>query len=270
MPAPPPDRPSDWIAVRDVSMAYGAKGGGTLALTDTSLTIAKGEFVAVVGPSGCGKSSLLKLVSGLHAPRHGTVTIAGAPVTGPLKMCGMAFQNPMLLPWRNTLRNVVLPLELAEPHASQWRTRRAEFEDRARHLLRQVGLAGFEDKYPWELSGGMQQRTALCRALIHAPEMLLLDEPFAALDPFTREELWGLLQGLWLETRPTVVLVTHDLREALYLADTVYVFSPRPGRVVSRTVVDLPRPRRLADTFRPEFTEMMRALREQIMPGSLA
>lgn len=255
------------IRITGASLAYGGTSG-TLALADTDLEIRDGEFVAVVGPSGCGKSSLLKLVSGLHPPLKGSVKVGGRPVTGPLRICGMAFQNSTLLPWRTSIDNVLLPLEIVEPHAARFRRHRSEYEAQAREMLRSVGLAGFESKYPWELSGGMQQRTSLCRALIHAPKLLLLDEPFAALDPFTREELWDVVQNLWIERKPTVILVTHDLREAVYLADTIYVISPRPGRVLSRTEVDLPRPRRLADTFEPNFIELVHALREQIATGS--
>jgi NitT/TauT family transport system ATP-binding protein len=251
------------IRLERASLTYGGPDG-VVALVDTSLEVAAGELVAVVGPSGCGKSSLLKLVSGLHPAASGSVHVAGRPVTGPLKICGMAFQNAMLLPWRTTMRNVLLPLEIVDSHARRFRRHRAEYEAQARQLLVTVGLAGFEDKFPWQLSGGMQQRASLCRALIHSPELLLLDEPFGSLDPFTREELWDVVQDLWLERRPTVILVTHDLREAVYLADTVYVISARPGRVLSRTTIDLPRPRRLADTYRPEFIDWSHALREQI------
>ena len=194
--------------------------------------------------------------------------MAGVPVDGPLKICGMAFQNAMLLPWRTTLSNVLLPLEIVEPFASQFRQQKQQFIARTRALLGAVGLAGFEDHYPWQLSGGMQQRGSLCRALIPEPQQLLLDEPFGALDPFTREELWDVLQNLCMEKRPTVMLVTHDLREAVYLADTIYVFSARPGRILSRTSVNLPRPRCLEDTFRPEFTEITHALRAQIARGT--
>ncbi len=253
-----------FVVIDQVSLVYGKDGAGTLALQDASLTINRGEFVAVVGPSGCGKSTLLKLVSGLHLPTRGTVHVAGQAVTKPLKICGMAFQNATLLPWRTTLDNVLLPLEIVEPHASEFRRNRDKYVAHAKKLLATVGLAGFEDKYPWQLSGGMQQRSSLCRALIHDPDLLLLDEPFGALDAFTREDLWSILQTLWLEKRPTVILVTHDLREAVYLADTVYVISARPGRVVSRTTIDLPRPRTLEDTFKPEFMEMAHALRDQI------
>lgn len=251
------------IKLAGASLAYGG-AGGLIALADTDLTIDKGEFVAVVGPSGCGKSSLLKLVSGLHPPLLGTVEVNGQLVTGPLRICGMAFQNSTLLPWRTTIDNVLLPLEIVEPHAKRFRRHRDEYHAQARALLEAVGLAGFEDKYPWQLSGGMQQRTSLCRALIHSPQLLLLDEPFAALDPFTREELWDVVQNLYVEHKPTVILVTHDLREAVYLADTIYVISPRPGRVLSRTEIALPRPRRLQDTYEPHFIELVHSLREQI------
>jgi NitT/TauT family transport system ATP-binding protein len=260
----PQDDP--FVEVDNVMLRYGGDKVGTVALTDTSLSIAEGEFVAVVGPSGCGKSSLLKLVSGLQLPISGSVRVAGAPVTGPLKICGMAFQNATLLPWRTTLANVLLPLEIVEPYASHFRSNRKLYVEKARELLALVGLGGAEDKYPWELSGGMQQRCSLCRALIHEPQQLLLDEPFGALDPFTREELWDVLQEVCRRKRPTVILVTHDLREAVYLADTVYVFSARPGRVLSRTTVDLPRPRRLDDSYKENFIELTHGLRAQIAP----
>jgi NitT/TauT family transport system ATP-binding protein len=259
-----PTRPggaAPFVELIGVSLQYAS---GTLALAETSLTLDEGEFIAVVGPSGCGKSSLLKLVSGLHAPQDGTVTVQGRPVTGPLNICGMAFQNATLLPWRTTLENVLLPLEIVEPYASGMRRRRKEYEERARHLLGIVGLAGFEAKFPWELSGGMQQRTSLCRALIHDPRLLLLDEPFGALDAFTREDLWTVLQTLWIEKRPTVILVTHDLREAAYLADTIYVFSPRPGRILARTRVDFPRPRTIDTTYTAEFVDLVHGLRSKI------
>src|SRR5258708_7112331 len=252
-----------FVAIDQVSLRYGG-AGGALALQDTTIGIGKGEFIAVVGPSGCGKSSLMKLVSGLHRPSHGAVAVAGRAVTGPLKIVGMAFQNATLLPWRTTLDNVLLPLEIVEPHASRFRRERARYVDAARKLLAMVGLAGFEERYPWQLSGGMQQRSSLCRALIHEPELLMLDEPFAALDAFTREDLWGVLQNLWLTKKPTVILVTHDLREAVYLADTIHVMSARPGRIVSTTTVPFARPRTLEDTFKPEFIAIAHDLRHQI------
>jgi NitT/TauT family transport system ATP-binding protein len=251
-----------FVDIDRASLTYGA--GGTLALAEASLRIDKGEFIAVVGPSGCGKSSLLKLISGLHPATTGAVAVAGQKVTGPLKICGMAFQNATLLPWRTTLDNVLLPLEIVEPHASRFRRERERYVAAAKELLATVGLAGFEEKYPWQLSGGMQQRSSLCRALIHEPDLLLLDEPFGALDAFTREDLWSVLQTLCLKKKPTVILVTHDLREAVFLADTIYVVSARPGRIVSRTTVPFARPRTLEDTFKQDFIDMAHALREQI------
>jgi NitT/TauT family transport system ATP-binding protein len=179
----------------------------------------------------------------------------------------MAFQNPILLPWRRTLDNVLLPLEIAAPHRSRVRRERAAHAARAQALLAAVGLDGYGDRYPWQLSGGQQQRASLCRALIHEPDLLLLDEPFGALDAFTREELWLVLQDLWLQRRFTVFLVTHDLREAVFLADTVYVMSARPGRILARTEVPLPRPRTLEDTFTSAFTDLYHTVRRHIGPG---
>ena len=228
------------------------------------MDIGKGEFVAVVGPSGCGKSTIMKLVTGLLPATTGVVTVAGKRVTRPIKGVGMAFQNPTLMPWRTTIDNVLLPMEIVEPHKRRFRRHRAEYVAKAMALLKTVGLADFADKFPWQLSGGMQQRSNLCRALIHEPELLMLDEPFGALDAFTREELWGVMQALWLEKRFTGVLVTHDLREAVYLADTVYVMSRRPGRIVMAKTIDLPRPRTLASTFEPAFVDIVHELRDRI------
>lgn len=237
---------------------------GEFAVEDISLQAAEGEFIAIVGPSGCGKSTFMKLATGLRPATRGAVSIGGAKVTGPLKQVGMAFQAPTLLPWRTTLDNVMLPLEIVEPYRSNMRKKRAEYVERARALLNTVGLSGYEDKYPWQLSGGMQQRASICRALIHEPRMLLLDEPFGALDAFTREELWCVLRDLWQAQRFNVILVTHDLREAVFLADTVYVMSARPGRIVLRSEIDLPRPRPLDVTYTEPFAERVHALREMI------
>jgi NitT/TauT family transport system ATP-binding protein len=250
-------------------MRYGGEGGaaadGTLALSGASLTVAEGEFVAVVGPSGCGKSTLMRLVTGLWPATEGRVVVDGRPVEGrPLSIAGMAFQNPTLLPWRTVLQNVMLPLEVVEPHRRRLRRERAAYEAEARDLLALVGLAGFEDRHPWQLSGGMQQRASLCRALIHRPRLLMLDEPFGALDVFTREDLWAVLQDLWLARRPTVVLVTHDLREAVFLANRVLVMSARPGRIVAEHPVPFPRPRRMQDTYEPGFVDLVHALRDHI------
>ena len=243
-------------------MAYGRGAAAVRAIDEVTLEIAPGEFIAVVGPSGCGKSSLLRLISGLHPPASGTLLVEGAPVSGPLKSVGMAFQNSNLLPWRTALENVLLPLEIVEPYRRDFS--KAKFSAKARALLESVGLQGFADKHPWELSGGMQQRASICRALIHEPEILLLDEPFGALDAFTREELWVALRDLQAARKVTVMLVTHDLREAVFLADTVYVMSSRPGRMVRRCEVPTPRPRDLEVTYTPEFQDVVHDLRALI------
>lgn len=252
-----------FVRIDGVNLWYGA-GAETQALAGLDLTVRKGEFAAVVGPSGCGKSSLMKLVTGLLPPTAGSVVVAGRPVTGPLKIVGMAFQNSTLLPWRNILDNIMLPLEIVQPHRRQLRSKRKEYEALALGLLDTVGLGGFEKRHPWMLSGGMQQRANLCRSLIHSPELLMLDEPFGALDAFTREELWGVLQDLWMQRRFTCILVTHDLREAAYLADVVYTMSARPGRVISTHRIELPRPRTLESTFSPAFVDVVHRIRGDI------
>ncbi|WP_457329830.1 ABC transporter ATP-binding protein [Rhizobacter sp. P5_C2] len=248
-----------WLAYDDELLAR-----GQFAVEDISLRAQPGEFIAIVGPSGCGKSTFMKLATGLKRPSQGTVLVDGREVAGPLKITGMAFQAPSLLPWRSTLRNVLLPLEIVEPHRSQFRARRAEYEAKARALLASVGLAGYEDKFPWQLSGGMQQRASICRALIHEPKMLLLDEPFGALDAFTREELWCTLRDLQAAQRFNVILVTHDLREAVFLADTVHVMSRGPGRMLARREIGFERPRDLALTYTREFSDVVLELREHI------
>ena len=237
---------------------------GEFAIEDITLKAKPGEMIAIVGPSGCGKSTFMKLATGLRQPTKGKILIDGQAVTGPLKMSGMAFQAPTLLPWRTTLDNVLLPLEIVEPFRSNFKAKRAEYEARASKLLQTVGLGGYEKKFPWELSGGMQQRASICRALVHEPKMLLLDEPFGALDAFTREELWNVLRDLWTSQRFNCILVTHDLREAVYLADTVYVMSKRPGRILAKKHIDLPRPRDLDITYTEQFTHIVQELRAKI------
>ena len=232
-----------WLAYNDELLAQ-----NHFAVEDINLQVKQGEFIAIVGPSGCGKSTFMKLTTGLKRPSKGQIFVDGQAVTGPLKISGMAFQAPSLLPWRTTLDNVLLPLEIVEPYRSQFKQRKAEFAERAIKLLKTVGLGGYENKFPWQLSGGMQQRASICRALIHEPKMLLLDEPFGALDAFTREELWCILRDLWTEQRFNVILVTHDLRESVFLADTVYVMSKSPGRFMVKKEIDLPRPRDLEVT----------------------
>lgn len=255
---------SNYVDIADVSLNYRGASGAVLALDGTSLKVGRGEFAAVVGPSGCGKSSLMRLVTGLIPPTAGSIAVFGDKVRGPLKIAGMAFQNPNLLPWRKVLDNVLLPLEIVEPHRGKFRSEKAKYQEQGRALLKTVGLDGFGDRFPWELSGGMQQRVSLCRALIHQPALLMLDEPFAALDAFTREELWCVLRDLWQQLRFTVILVTHDLREAAFLADNIHVMSARPGRVVMSKAVDLPRPRDLDVCFEPHFIDIVHELRAKI------
>jgi NitT/TauT family transport system ATP-binding protein len=253
-----------FVDISGVSLNYRGASGDVLALKDTTMQVQRGEFAAVVGPSGCGKSTLMRLVTGLHKPTAGSVSIDGHEVKGPVKIAGMAFQNANLLPWRKVVDNVLLPLEIVQPHRSQFRARKAEFREQAEQLLTTVGLKGFGDRYPWELSGGMQQRVSLCRSLIHQPALLMLDEPFAALDAFTREELWCVLRDLWQKLKFTVILVTHDLREAAFLADNIYVMSARPGRIVLNRQVEFPRPRSLDVTYDKDFADIVHELRAKI------
>jgi NitT/TauT family transport system ATP-binding protein len=261
-----------FIQLTNVDLIYGSAetkevGGETLAVSCANLSIAHGEFLAIVGPSGCGKSTLLKLIAGLVRPNRGSVSVDGQEVTRPHKTVGMAFQNATLLPWRNIRDNVMLPLEIVEPYRSRQKQDRAANRERAETLLTKVGLSGFADRMPWQLSGGMQQRAQLCRALIHEPSILLLDEPFAALDTFTREDLWSVLQELWSFRKCTIILVTHELREAVYLAETVHVMSSRPGRFVKTSSVGIPRPRTLETTFQPDFIDLVHDLRHHIGLG---
>jgi NitT/TauT family transport system ATP-binding protein len=261
------ERPVDarpFIDLKSVSLAYDADAG-SLTLDRVSMGIGQGEFVAVVGPSGCGKSTLMKLVTGLLPATSGEVIVDGNVVHRPIKGVGMAFQNATLLPWRTTLKNVLLPLEIVQPFKSERRTKRAEHAARAQAMLDAVGLGAFGTRFPWQLSGGMQQRANLCRALVHEPKLLMLDEPFAALDAFTREELWGVMQALWLEHRFSAILVTHDLREAVYLADRVFVMSKKPARVIFERKIDLPRPRTIEGSFELHFIDIVHELRSKII-----
>ncbi|GBD50562.1 ABC transporter ATP-binding protein [Methylopila sp. Yamaguchi] len=261
-----PARGGAAIDLSQAAVIFGRGAKATRALQPTTLRINDGEFVALVGPSGCGKSTILKLVSGLIAPSGGVVVVGGREPSAKAARIGMAFQNPTMLPWLTVEQNVMLPLKIVRPFRSEYRAKRkTEFRDRAHALLDQVGLKGFAAKYPWQLSGGMLQRANLCRALIHEPRLLLLDEPFGALDQFTREELWGVLQDLWLLHRPTVLLVTHDLKEAGYLASRICVMSARPGRILDDSPVEFPRPRTVAMTFEPDFVALNQRLRARIV-----
>ena len=252
------------IELDNVSLAYAGRTGPVLALEGASMSVKKGEFSAVVGPSGCGKSTLMKLVTGLVKPTTGLVSVNGSQVNGPVKLAGMAFQNSNLLPWRTVIDNLMLPLEIVEPYRSNFLSRKDEYRAKGERLLDTVGLTGFGDRFPWELSGGMQQRASLCRALIHEPMLVMLDEPFAALDAFTREELWCVLRDVWERLRFTVVLVTHDLREAAFLADTIHIMSARPGKIIETRHVDFARPRHLDVCYSSPFTDLVHTLRNKI------
>ncbi len=252
------------LEFRDVGLQYQVSGHPAQIIENVSFEIEQSEFVSIVGPSGCGKTSLLRMISGLNPANQGEVCFRGEPITKPLKNVGIAFQNPVLLPWRNTLANVLLPLEVVQPHKGQLKKQRSHYLAIARELLATVGLEDYQSHYPWQLSGGMKQRASLCRALIHQPEILLLDEPFAALDAFTREEMWDMLQKLWQRTQCTSFLVTHDLREAIFLSDTVYVMGSKPSRIVHKIKVNLPKPRTLEMCFTEEFHQMYSELRQYI------
>lgn len=255
-----------FIEFEQASITYGRGAKAVQALAPTSLKIAEGEFVALVGPSGCGKSTILKMVGELLKPSTGHVFVAGREIGATPIRIGMAYQNPTLLPWLNIRDNVMLPLKIVPPFRQGYRSKRkGEYRDRVEALLAQVGLGGFGDKYPWQLSGGMMQRANLCRALIHDPDLLLLDEPFGALDQFTREELWAIMQDLWLSKKLTVLLVTHDLKEAAYLADRICVMSARPGRILDDSPVALARPRTIDMTFEPDFVALNQRLRAMIV-----
>jgi len=254
-----------FIQLDNVSLSYnGSEKLSDMAIDQVNLTIEKGSFTAVVGPSGCGKSTMMKLLSGLQAPTKGYVFMNHREVNGPVSGVGMAFQKSTLLPWRNILQNILLPFEVSPDYEKKYRNNKKLYIDKAIDLLDKVGLKGCEELFPWELSGGMQQRASICRALVHDPSLLILDEPFGALDSFTREELWIMLSQLQAEQKFTVLLVTHDLEEAVYLADDIYVMSTRPGRIVHEEQVEFKRPRDIELRYHPEFTQMVQSLRSHI------
>jgi len=258
-----------FVQLQEVTHTYGRLNRTVTALDKTDLKIFEGDFVALVGPSGCGKSTILKLITGLITASSGYVLVAGREIGAEPVRVGMAFQNPTMLPWLTLRDNVMLPLKIVPPFRQQYRRKRkGEYRDRVEALLEQVGLGGFSDKYPWQLSGGMLQRASLCRALIHEPQLLMLDEPFGALDQFTREELWGVMQDLWLTRKPTVVLVTHDLKEAAYLANRICVMQARPGRIIDDNEVPFARPRTVAMTYDTDFVSLTQRLRELIVAAS--
>ena len=244
------------IAIRGLNKTYRARGREEVcAIADITCEVACGEFVALVGPSGCGKTTLLRVLAGLLPPTRGTILFEGQPFTGPRKDFGIVFQNPVLPAWRCVLDNVLLPIDIL-------RRSRQAYRGRALQLLKLVNLEGFQDRYPFELSGGMQQRVSLCRALIHDPAVLLMDEPFGALDAMTREEMNDELLRIWEETRKTVLFITHSISEAVYLADRVLVLSARPSRLNAEVSVPLPRPRKLGMRFTGEFSGAVLRIRE--------
>ncbi len=248
------------IAIEGLSKTYASRTGQVRALEDVSLAIKKNEFVTLVGPSGCGKSTLLKVIGALIRPSRGSILHDGAPLLQPTRDVGIVFQEAVLLEWRTVIDNVLLPAEiLGLP--------RAAARDRALRLLELVGLSGFERRYPRELSGGMQQRVSICRALIHNPSVLLMDEPFAALDAMTREELGFELMRIWDTEKKTVVFVTHNIPEAILLADRVVAMSPRPGRVAKIVEIALGRPRTLDMEFTAQFKSYSDEIRSVIYHG---
>lgn len=251
--------PKNMIELKGVTHAYKTKAGPLPVLDDLSIQIPENSFCAVVGPSGCGKSTLTRLVSGLMKPNHGEVWLHDQKVTSPRPTVGMAFQNPVLLEWRTILQNILLPLEIVKSPMSK-----AEALERAHHLLDLVGLTGFGDKRPSELSGGMRQRASLCRSIIHKPDVLILDEPFGALDAFTREDLWCTMHDLREQEPFTCLLITHDLRESVFLADQVIVLSGRPANAQYVLDVDIEGKRTLDHLYQPKAVEMLATLRHQI------
>ena len=250
------------IGIRDVAKEYEAANGPIRALDPTSLSVRAGEFVSIVGPSGCGKTTMLKMIGGLIAPTAGEIRIADALVTGPRDDVAFVFQNAVLLPWKTSLENVLLPIRVRRKPG------REEIE-RAEGLMRLVGLGGFEARYPFELSGGMQQRVSICRALIQEPSCLLLDEPFGALDALTRENMNVFFNGLWRQTGKTVLMVTHSIQEAVFLSNRVIVMSKRPGAIVDDVTVPFPDERRPEIMGTSQFGEVAAGIRRYFTNASI-
>jgi NitT/TauT family transport system ATP-binding protein len=251
-----------FVQLRNVEKTYVARGHALKAVDGVTLDLGAGQFLTIVGPSGCGKSTLMMMVGGLLSVSRGEIFIQDRRISKPHTDVGIIFQRDALLEWRTVLNNVLLQIDVR-------RLNRRRYEPIARELLARVGLAGFENYYPWELSGGMRQRVALCRALVHDPSLLLMDEPFGALDALTREQMNLDLQRIWLENRKTMLFITHSISEALFLSDRVVVMSPRPGRIVIDLHVDLPRPRRLAVRETPAFGRYVAQVREQFQKFGL-
>ncbi len=242
------------LSLRDLSVTYKTSRGPLPALGPISLEVEDGEFVAILGPSGCGKSTLLKILSGLLKPSGGQSLIGDSVIDKPRPDVGIVFQQPTLLPWKSVRENVLVPVRVLSLYSEAYRAK-------ADALLEMVGLSSFANHYPHELSGGMQQRVAIARGLIHEPNLLLMDEPFAALDALTREQMTLELQSIWDRTRKSVIFITHSIPEATFLADRIVVLSPRPGRIVHTEKVDLPRPRGLDTMTSPSFVATCDRLR---------
>ena len=258
---------SGHVHLNHVGKTYHSMNGDLTALKDINLTIREGEFVSLLGPSGCGKSTVLRCLAGLEEVSSGDVLVKGKPIDGPAEGLGIVFQRDVLLDWRTVIDNVMLPSEFGD------RSRVAGLRSKAMHLLQMVGLGGYGDRYPWELSGGMRQRAAICRALLDDPSLLLMDEPFGALDEFTRDQLNLDLQRIWGETRNTVLFITHSIPEAILLSDRVVVMARNPGRIAEIIDIDLPRQRTLAMRETPRFAEYsahIRTIFEHLGTGATA
>ncbi len=245
------------MSIQNLSAVFSDGNGDLQALDDLSFSVQRQEFVCVIGPSGCGKSTLLRILGGLLLPTQGKVSFRGEPLVGPRRGVGFVFQNSNLMPWRSVFENIALPLEVQNASPSQIRLQVQE-------LVELVGLQGFERWLPRDLSGGMAQRVAIARALVHDPDVLLLDEPFGALDALTREQMGDELLEVWRTRRKTVIMVTHAIAEAIFLADRVLVLSPRPGKIRMDVPIDLPRPRQERVRYTPEFGELAQRLRDAI------
>jgi NitT/TauT family transport system ATP-binding protein len=252
----------EFVRIKNVDKVYTTRGRTLKAVDNVSLDLREGEFVSIVGPSGCGKSTLMMMVAGLVPVSAGEISIKGEMVRKPYTDVGVIFQRDALLEWRTVLDNVLLQIDVR-------RLARGKYTAAAQALLERVGLGGFENAYPWELSGGMRQRVALCRGLIHDPKLLLMDEPFGALDALTREQMNLDLQRIWLENRKTMLFITHSIWEAIFLADRVAVMSPRPGRIATIIEIDLLRPRRLSVRESKQFGSYAALIREQFQAFGL-
>jgi len=246
---------ADFLRIEALEKIYMTRGGGVTALKHVSLSIGAAEFVSLLGPSGCGKSTLLRCIAGLERTTAGSISISDNPVDGPPEHMGIVFQRDVLLDWLTVVRNILLPCRIKGLAVEPW-------VPKAHALLELIGLGGFENRYPWELSGGMRQRVAICRALLLNPSLLLMDEPFGALDAMTRDELNLELQRVWMADAKTVVFVTHSIPEAVFLSDRIFVMSRSPGRVVDVIAVDLPRPRPLAIRETPAFSDYVSRIRQ--------